>query len=95
MFVGKDGSLGDLAQWLGGYAAALRVHGVDERFAFDAGGAFTNFLSWNYGTSLSGGWLRAVEQLAQNGESTIEAFFRLLDAFRADSAADGFANALG
>lgn len=84
MFVGPESSLADLAQWLGGYAAALHVHGVDERFGFDAGGAFTNWLSWNYGTSLSIHWFQAVEKLALDGESAIDAFFRLLDAFRAE-----------
>ncbi|WP_414646346.1 hypothetical protein [Embleya scabrispora] len=76
-----------MMQWIGGYSAALTVHGLDEGFELGIAGPFTNWLSWNYGTSLSGGWVAAVEQLAQEGESSVEAFFQLLDAYRAESAA--------
>ncbi|MFF1904677.1 hypothetical protein [Kitasatospora sp. NPDC058218] len=79
--IAKD-DLGELASFLSGYSLALQIHGVDEDFALDPAGPFTNWLSWNFGTSLSHGWEAAVESLKHEGESSVEAFFRLLGEFR-------------
>lgn len=78
----KGGSLEILASFLSGYSFALTVHGVDEDFVLDPAGPFTNWLSWKYGTPLTLGWVSAVERLIHEDESPVEAFLRLLDAFR-------------
>lgn len=77
-----SGDLREFARFLAGYSLALQIHGVDEGFAFDPDGPFTNWLSWNFGTSLSHGWETAVESLKRTDESSAEAFFRLLGEFR-------------
>lgn len=81
----EAGNLENLASFLSGYSFALTVHGVGEDFALDPAGSFANWLSWKYGAPLTLGWVSAVERLIQEGESPVESFFRLLDAFREES----------
>lgn len=80
----KGGTLDVMEGFLSGYSTALQIHGVAESFELDPVGPFTNWLSWKFGTVLTAGWAPAVESLTQNHETTLEAFFRLLDAFRED-----------
>lgn len=80
----KGGTLDVMEGFLSGYSTALQIHGVAESFELDPVGAFNNWLSWKFGTSLTAGWATAVESLTQDHESSLEAFFRLLDAFRED-----------
>jgi hypothetical protein len=85
-FIRDDETLGEIASLLSGYHLALQIHGIDEGFELGAVGPFCSWLSWNYGTSLTAGWASAVAQLTRDGESPVETFFRLLNAFREASA---------
>ena len=84
-WLGKGGTLDGMVSFLSGYSIALKIHVADEDFDLDPVGAFTNWLSWNFGTGLSAGWASAVERLTHDGESSLQAFFRLVDAFRSGS----------
>ncbi|MGW6784178.1 hypothetical protein [Streptomyces sp. NPDC054987] len=85
MFV-RNGSVQQLSTMLFGYSVALLVHGVDEEFVFDpASGPFARWLSHEYGWSMATGWARAIEHYLPD-ELPLEAFFRLLDEFRASTA---------
>ncbi|MFD3471339.1 hypothetical protein ACFWWM_34305 [Streptomyces sp. NPDC058682] len=81
-FIRDGDSLGEIASFLSGYFLALQIHGIDEDFALGQVGDFSNWLSRTYGTSPTGGWISAVEQLAKEGESSVEVFLRLLKSFR-------------
>ncbi|QEV04400.1 hypothetical protein CP971_34185 [Streptomyces viridifaciens] len=85
MFV-RNGSLDELGLLLSGYGLALRIHGVDERFDLDPVGPFAQWLSWTRGWSMVCGWATAIEQNCGD-EPPLEAFFRLLDEWRASLAA--------
>ncbi|MEU8924997.1 hypothetical protein AB0D10_29360 [Kitasatospora sp. NPDC048545] len=84
-FIRDSDTLDELASFLSGYFLALQIHGIDEGFALGQVGDFSNWLSRAYGTSPTGGWISAVEQLTKEGESSVEAFLRLLKSFREES----------
>ncbi len=82
MFVRCE-SAQELSAMLLGYSIARLVHEVDEDFAFDCvGGPFALWLRPEYGWSMANGWARAIEHYLPE-EVPLEAFFRLLDEFRA------------
>ncbi|MEV6071920.1 hypothetical protein AB0L82_35725 [Nocardia sp. NPDC052001] len=81
----RGGSLQELEAILFGYSVALEVHSMPEEFAFGARGAFTQWLESTYGWGMSLGWAVAIEQHLQDGETPMDAFFRLLDEYRATS----------
>ncbi|MBT2384568.1 hypothetical protein J7E86_13425 [Streptomyces sp. ISL-11] len=74
-------SLRDLQNILIGYATALSVHGVDERFALSPDGPFAEWLRARYGWSMALGWAEAIDRNAGD-EEPLTAFFRLLDEYR-------------
>ncbi|MFJ3860341.1 hypothetical protein ACIPRL_29380 [Streptomyces sp. NPDC090085] len=84
-FIRDGDTSGEIASFLSGYFLALQIHGIDEGFSLGQVGDFSNWLSRTYGTSPSGGWISAVETLTEEGESSVEAFLRLLKSFREDS----------
>ncbi|MFD0260143.1 hypothetical protein ACFVH7_17920 [Kitasatospora indigofera] len=86
MFV-SNGSLDELALVLSGYGLALQVHGVDEGFDLGQVGPFAQWLSWTHGWSMVRGWTAAIEENCGD-VPPLEAFFRLLDEWRASLASD-------
>ncbi|MEV7512536.1 hypothetical protein AB0O42_25310 [Streptomyces sp. NPDC089922] len=81
-FIRDGDTLGEIASFLAGYSLALQIHGVEEGFSLGQVGDFSSWLSRTYGTSPTGGWVSAVECLTGEGESSVEAFLRLLNSFR-------------
>ena len=88
-FIRGDETLNEIGLFLAGYHLALQVHDVDEDFQLGQVGPFCEWLSGKYRTERNAGWFVAVEQLIKEGESPFDAFFRLLNAFREDSASPG------
>ncbi|WP_327386465.1 MULTISPECIES: hypothetical protein [unclassified Streptomyces] len=86
MFV-RDGSLQELMLILSGYGTALRVHDVGEQFDLAPVGPFADWLRRSRGWSTSCGWATAIELNGQD-EPPLSAFFRLLDEWRATTAAE-------
>nr|WP_257019732.1 hypothetical protein [Streptomyces sp. TLI_235] len=86
MFV-RNGSLEELMTLLNGYGIALHVHGIDEHSGLSPVGPFAQWLRGNHGWSMSCGWARAITDHAEDVPS-LEAFFRLLDEWRASTAAE-------
>jgi len=84
-FIRNDDTLDSVASFLSGYFLALQIYGIDEEFALGPVGAFSDWLSWNHGTSPTAGWVSAVEELTREGETSVEAFLRLLGEFRKNS----------
>ncbi|MGW7449545.1 hypothetical protein [Kitasatospora sp. NPDC054795] len=91
MFV-RNGSLDDLGLLFSGYGLALRIHGVDERFDFDPVGPFQQWLCWTRGWPMSLSWYQFIERNA-GVVPPLEAFFQLLDEWRASVAAENSAAA--
>ncbi|MGG8408842.1 hypothetical protein ACM614_20745 [Streptomyces sp. 12297] len=82
----RSSSVEELSTMLFGYSVALQVHGVDEAFVFHpAAGPFAQWLASEYGWSMATGWAGAIERHLPD-EPPLEAFFRLLDAFRTNNA---------
>ncbi|MDT0454983.1 hypothetical protein RM550_04390 [Streptomyces sp. DSM 41527] len=78
----RGGSLEELSTMLFGYSVALRVHGVDEEFAFHpSSGPFASWLSREYGLPMALGWASAIERHLPD-EPPLDTFFRLFDEFR-------------
>ncbi|MFI5501106.1 hypothetical protein ACIA5E_18765 [Nocardia asteroides] len=75
----------ELAIMLHGYGVALHLHAVDEakQFALSANGPFSRWLASRYGWAMALGWASAIEQHSRENETAIEAFFRVLDEYRA------------
>ena len=82
-----NGSLQELMAILIGYSVALDVHGVPEEFDLGPVGPFAQWLQSTRGWPMSLGWAAAIEQRAQDDETALDAFFRLLDEYRAQRAA--------
>lgn len=84
----RGGSLQELQSILFGYSVALEVHAVPEEFVLGPIGPFARWLGSQYGWGMSLGWATAIEQHLDDGETAMDAFFRLLDEYRATSSAD-------
>lgn len=78
-------SLQELETILTGYWVALQVHSVPEEFALGPRGPFTRWWESKYGWGMSLGWAFAIEQHLHDGETAMDAFFRLLDEYRAEN----------
>ena len=78
-----NGSLQELMTILIGYSVALDVHGASAEFDLGPVGPFAQWLQSTRGWSMSLGWAAAIERRAQDGETALDAFFRLLDEYRA------------
>ena len=78
-----NGSLQELMTIVIGYSVALDVHGLSEEFDLGPVGPFAQWLQFTRGWSMSLGWAAAIEQRAQDDETALDAFFRLLDEYRA------------
>lgn len=80
----RDGSLLELESILFGYSIALQVHSVPEEFELSPTGSFARWLRAKHGWGMTLGWASAIEQHLRDGETAVEAFFRLLDDYRDD-----------
>ncbi|WP_280402635.1 hypothetical protein [Nocardia carnea] len=79
----RAGSLQDLQSIFYGYWVALQVHSVAEEFDFHSSdGPFARWLKSEYGWSTPFGWAGTIEHHLSDGETALDAFFRLLDEFR-------------
>jgi hypothetical protein len=78
-----NGSLRELMTILIGYSVALDVHDAPEDFDLGPVGPFAQWLQSTRGWSMSLGWADAIERRAQDGETALDTFFRLLDECRA------------
>ncbi|MEU1431346.1 hypothetical protein ABZ412_30185 [Nocardia sp. NPDC005746] len=76
-------SLQELMMLLCGYGIALEVHSVPEEFALSPTGPFACWLRKEFGWGMAMGWATAIEDHLDEDETAIDAFFRLLDAYRA------------
>lgn len=79
----RGDSLQELAILLYGYGVAVQVHSVPEDFAFGSDGHFEHWLQKEYGWGMARGWATAIEDNLDEGETAMDAFFRLLDEYRA------------
>ncbi|MFG3001377.1 hypothetical protein [Streptomyces sp. NPDC048340] len=79
-------SLRHLEAVLTGYRVALGVHAIDEPFDFWPEERFTQWLHERRGTSSSLGWAAEIERTTPPDSTPIAEFFRLIDAYRAESA---------
>ncbi|WP_079193545.1 barstar family protein [Streptomyces sp. CB02488] len=80
------GSLPHLRSLLTGYRAALAVHGVEEDFAFWPEDDFNRWFQERRGIAGSLSWAVEIELGTPEGSTPVEEFFRLLDAYRSESA---------
>ncbi|MFD5425442.1 hypothetical protein [Streptomyces sp. NPDC127084] len=71
-----------------GYQVALGVHSIDEPCGFWHGGAFSQWLGTRLGGSSPLGWAADIERNTPDGSTPVQEFFRLLDAYRSDTAQD-------
>ncbi|MFI5720949.1 hypothetical protein [Nocardia sp. NPDC051750] len=79
----RAGSLQDLESILFGYWVALQVHSVAEEFDLhSSNGPFARWLESEYGWPMGLGWAAAIENHPSDGETSLDAFFRLLDEYR-------------
>ncbi|MFD6395372.1 hypothetical protein [Nocardia sp. NPDC060249] len=56
---------------------------MPEEFAFGSSRNFARWLQKEYGWGLALGWATAIEDHLDEGETAMDAFFRLLDEYRA------------
>ncbi|MHC0432545.1 barstar family protein [Streptomyces sp. O3] len=80
------GSLHDLQTMLIGYQVALGVHSIDDPCDFWHGGAFSQWLGTHLGGTSPLGWAADIERNTPDGSTPVEEFFRLLDAYRSETA---------
>ncbi|MFC4518378.1 hypothetical protein [Streptomyces ehimensis] len=80
------GSLRHLQAILIGYQIAATVHSVDDPCDFWHGGAFSQWLGKHLDGSSTLGWAADIERNTPAGSTPVEEFFRLLDAYRRDTA---------
>lgn len=79
----RAGSLQDLQSIFYGYWVALQVHSAAEEFDLHSShGPFARWLESEYGWPMVLGWAAAIENHLGDGETSLDAFFRLLDEFR-------------
>lgn len=83
MMWARGGSLQELETLLHGYGVAVQVHSVPEEFAFGSNGNFARWLQKEYRWGMAMGWATAIEDNLDGGETAMDAFFRLLDEYRA------------
>ncbi|MFJ3713754.1 barstar family protein [Streptomyces sp. NBC_01267] len=79
-------SLPHLQSLLTGYRAALGVHGIEEPFAFWPEDDFNRWLQEQRDIAGSLTWAAEIERNTPIGSTPVEEFFRLLDAYRSESA---------
>ncbi|MEW2069838.1 hypothetical protein [Streptomyces sp. NPDC007346] len=82
----SSGSLLPLPSLLTGYRAALGVHGIGDPFAFWPEDDFNRWLQEQRGITSSLTWAAEIERNTPEGLTPVEEFFRLLDAYRSESA---------
>ncbi|MCG3040034.1 barstar family protein [Streptomyces sp. S1A] len=82
----RGGSLRDLQTMLIGYQVALGVHSIDDPCDFWHGGAFNQWLGTRLGGTSPLGWAADIERNTPDGSTPVEEFFRLLDAYRSETA---------
>ncbi|MEU8136522.1 barstar family protein [Streptodolium elevatio] len=80
------GSLQHLQSILTGYGVALAVHSCTEPFAFWPEQDFSTWLQEHYGISSSLTWVAEIERHTPADSTPVDEFFRLLNAFRRDTA---------
>ncbi|MEU3355175.1 hypothetical protein [Streptomyces sp. NPDC037389] len=82
------GSLHHLQAILIGYQVAATVHSVDDPCDFWHGGGFSQWLGNHFDGTSPLGWASDIERNTPEGSTPVQEFFRLLDAYRQDTAAE-------